>query len=89
MSIRKEAYSPKTIIGSWKRCGLLENNPEVALGEYRRQMHHDILMPEDPMQEESVIEPEVGKISTPEHPKKNVEREKGVSKILESYHFLK
>ena len=89
MSIRKETYSPKTIIGSWKRCGLLENNPEVALGEYRRQMHHDILMPEDPMQEESVIEPEVGKISTPEHPKKNVEREKGVSKILESYHFLK
>ena len=70
MSIRKEAYSPKTIIGGWKRCGLLENNPEVALSEYRRQMHHDILMPEDPVQEESVIEPEVGKFSTPEHPKK-------------------
>ena len=76
------------VIGDWKKCGLLENNSEVALDEYRRQMHHDIVMPEDPVQEESVIELGVGKFSTPEHPK-NVEREKGVLEILESYHFLK
>ena len=45
MNIRKEAYSSKTIIGGWRRCGLLENNPNVALSEYRRQMHHDVVMP--------------------------------------------
>ena len=65
MNIRKEAYSSKTIIGGWRRCGLLENNPDIALNGYRRQMHHDIVTPEDPMQKKSVVEPEVGKISTP------------------------
>ena len=78
MSIRKEAYSSKTIIGGWRRCGLLENNPDVALCEYRRQMHHDIVTPEDPVQEESVIVPEVGRNSTPAPQTKRKKRKGGL-----------
>ena len=55
MNIRKKAYSSKTIIGGWKKCGLLENSPDVALNEYRRQMHHDVVTPEDPVQEKSAM----------------------------------
>ena len=51
-------------------------------------MHHDVVMPEDPVQEESVIEPEVGNISTPEPPEKH-KKKKGGLKILESHHVLK
>ena len=53
--MRKEAYSSKTIIGGWRKCGLLENSPDVALNEYRRQMHHDVVTPEDPVQEKSAM----------------------------------
>ena len=76
MNIREEAYGPKIIIEGWRRCGLLENNPDVALSEYRRQMHHDFVTPEDPVHEESVIEPEVGNISTPA-PQKKLRKRKG------------
>ena len=76
MNIREEAYSSKIIIEGWKRCGLLENNSGVALSEYKRQMHHDFVTPEDPVQEESVIEPEVGNISTPA-PQKKLRKRKG------------
>ena len=76
MNIREEAYGPKIIIEGWRRCGLLENNPDVALSEYRRQMHHDFVTPEDPVYEESVIEPEVGNISTPA-PQKKLRKRKG------------
>ena len=47
------------------------------MSKYRRQMHHDVVMPEDPVQEESVVEPEVGNISTPEPPEKH-KKKKGV-----------
>ena len=87
MNIRKEAYSSKTIIGGWKRCGLLENNPNVALSEYRRQMHHDVVMPEDLVQKESVIEPEVGNISTPEPPKNHKKKNEGFENTGESSRF--
>lgn len=60
MSIRKQVYSPNTIIEGWRRCGLLENSSDVALAEYRRQMHHNIATPQVSAQEESVIEAEVG-----------------------------
>jgi len=43
----------------------LENDSDVALGEYKREMHHDLVTPEDPMQEESVIEPEMGNLFAP------------------------
>ena len=55
MNIRKKTYSSKTIIGGWRRCGLLENSSDVALNEYRRQMHHDVVTPEDPVQEKSAM----------------------------------
>ena len=76
MNIREEAYGPKIIIEDWRTCGLLENNLDVALSEYRRQMHHDFVTPEDPVYEESVIEPEVGNISTPT-PQKKLQKRKG------------
>ena len=88
MSIRKEAYSSKTIIGGWRRCGLLENYPDVALCEYRRQMHHDISTPENSVQEESVIVPEVEKDFTSAPQTKLRKRKEGL-KILKSYHFWK
>ena len=87
MNIRKEAYSSKTIIGGWRRCGLLENNSNVALSEYRRQMHHDVVMPEDLVQKESVIEPEVGNISTPEPPKNHKKKNEGFENTGESSRF--
>jgi len=87
-SIRKEAYSSKTIMESWRRCGLLENYPDVALCEYRRQMHHNIVTPENPVQEESVIVPEVEKDSIPASQTKLRKRKEGL-KILKSYYFLK
>ena len=87
MNIRKEAYSSKTIIGGWRRCGLLENNPNVALSEYRRQMHHDVVMPEDLVQKESVIEPEVGNISTPEPPENHKKKNEGFENTGESSRF--
>ena len=88
MNIRKKAYSSKTIIGGWRRCGLLENSPDVALNEYRRQMHHDVVTPKDPVQEKSEIEPEVSKNSIPV-PQTKRRKRKGGLKILENYHFLK
>jgi len=51
-------------------------------------MHHDVVMPEDLVQKESVIEPEVGNISTPEPPKTTKRKTRGL-KILESHHVLK
>jgi len=87
MNIRKKAYSSKTIIEGWRRCGLLENDPDIALSEYKRQMHYDTVMPEDSVQEEPVIETEVGKLSTPAPQKKRRKRKK-VLKTLENYHFL-
>ena len=87
MNIRKESYSSKTIIGGWRRCGLLENNPNFALSEYRRQMHHDVVMPEDLVQEESVIEPEVENISTPEPPKNHKKKNESFENTGESLRF--
>ena len=89
MNIREEAYSSKTIIGGWKRCGLLEENPYVALSEYKRQMHYNTVTPEDSVQEEPVIEPEVGNISTPAPQKKHRKRKgnpgnTGESSLFES-----
>ena len=78
MSIKKEVYNSKTIIEGWKRCGLLEDNPDVALSEYRRQMNHDIVTPEDHVQEGSVIDPGVENISTPA-PRKKRRKRKGSS----------
>ena len=88
INIRKEAYSFKTIIGGWKRCGLFPNNPDVTLSEYGRQIHHGVITPEDPVQKESVIEPKVENISTSAL-QKNTERASKILEILESYHFLK
>ena len=84
MGIRKEVYSSKTIIKGWRRCGLLENNPDVALDKYKRQIHHDSVTPEDPVQEESVIEPEEGEVSTIEPPKKRTKRNRGLENTGES-----
>lgn len=47
MRIRNQTYSPKTIIADWKRFRLLENSLEVALAEYKRQIHHNIVMPQN------------------------------------------
>ena len=87
MNIRKEAYSSKTIIEGWRRFGLLENDPDVALSEYKRQMHHDTVMPDDSVQEESVIETEVGKLSTPAPQKKRRKRKKSSENTGESSLF--
>ena len=58
------------------------------MSEYRKQMHHDVIMPEDLVQEESVIEPEVGNISFPEPPKNHKKKNEGFE-ILKSHHVLK
>ena len=50
-------------------------------------MHYDTVMPEDSVQEEPVIETEVGNLSTPAPQKKRRKRKK-VLKTLENYHFL-
>jgi len=87
MNIRKEAYSSKTIIEGWRRCGLLENNQNIALSEYRKQMHNDVILPKDLVQEKSVIEPEVGNISTPEPPKNHKKKNEGFENTEESSRF--
>ena len=89
MNIREEAYSSKIIIGGWKRCRLLEENPYVALSEYKRQIHYNTVTPEDSVQEEPVIEPEVGNIFTPAPQKKHRKRKgnsenTGESSLFES-----
>ena len=93
MGIRKEAYSSKTIIRGWRRCGLLENNPEVALEKYKRQMDHDIATPDDLVEEESVVESEVGEVSTPPPPKKRIKRNRGLEStgdlsLIETHNIL-
>ena len=75
--MRKEAYSSKTIIGGWRKCGLLENDPDVALDEYQKHIHHDIGTPEGSVQGESVIESEVGKNSTSASQKKRKKKKRG------------
>ena len=93
MGIRKEAYSSKTIIRGWKRCGLLENNTEVALEKYKRQMDHDIATPDDLVEEESVVESEVGEVSIPPPPKKRIKRNGGLEStgdlsLIETHNIL-
>ena len=87
MNIREETYSSKTIIGGWRSCGLLEDNPYVALSEYKRQMHYNTVTPEDSVQEEPVIEPEVGNISTPAPQKKRRKRKGNLESTGESSLF--
>ena len=84
MRMGKEAYSSKTIIGGWRKCGLLENDPDVALDEYQKHIHHDIDTPEGSVQGESVIESEVGKNSTPAPQKKREKRKGGLENTVES-----
>jgi len=82
--MRKEAYSSKTIIGGWRKCGLLENDPDVALDEYQKHIHHDVDTPEGSVQGESVIESGMGKDSTPASQKKRKKRKGGLKNTRES-----
>ena len=76
-SIRKEECSPQNHYRKgWRKCRLSKIDPDIALDKYKRHMNHDIITPEHPVQEESVIEPEVGNISTPQRLKRNSERKK-------------
>ena len=50
-------------------------------------MHHDVVMPEDLVQKESVIEPEVGNISTPEPPENHKKKNEGFENTGESSRF--
>lgn len=88
MRVRKQAYSPKTIIGGWRRCGLLEKSPNVALIEYRRQMHHRIVTPHDSAQEESVIETGINENFTPKTQTKRLMRKED-PKITREQFLLK
>lgn len=60
MEIRNQAYISKTIIEGWKKCGLLENDPDDAYVKYMRRMHHDTH--QGSTQEEPRTEAEINEI---------------------------
>ena len=61
--------------------------------KYKRQMDHDIATPDDLVEEESVVESEVGEVSTPPPPKKRIKRNRGLEStgdlsLIETHNIL-
>lgn len=42
MRVRITAYTPKTIVGGWKKSGIFPRDPEVAAKSFRVQMNKDL-----------------------------------------------